>query len=141
MEFQSEALGVLIPLVAVVLSLAIPIVAIICGSIISIRKKNRETELRKAIIDNHVDAESIKLLVEEQKPTSNKFIMLRWGCILLGAGLGASISGLSGYDTESFYFWLPVLAGMGCGMLIAFFIENKMSKNEEQEETDEPQAS
>ena len=139
MEFQSEVLDELIPLAAVVLTLVIPIVAIICGAIISIRKKNRETELRKAIIDNHVDAESIKLLVEEQKPANNKFIMLRWGCILLGAGLGAVVGGL--IDSHiSFYFWITILAGMGCGMLVAFFIENKLSKNENQEETEEPQA-
>lgn len=138
---EIEQIGVLIPLAAVVLSLGIPIVAIICGSIISIRKKNRETELRKAIIENHVDAESIKLLVEEQKQTSDKFTMLRWGCILLGAGLGAAISCMAGFDTKSMYFWLPTLAGMGCGMLVSFFIENKLSKNENQEETDEAKQS
>ncbi|MBO7102441.1 MAG: hypothetical protein J6W02_02025, partial [Bacteroidaceae bacterium] len=105
---------------AVTLSLLIPIVGIICGVIASINKKKRETELRKALIENHTDPESIKLLVEEQEEKTNKFIMLRWGCILLGAGLGAIISGWAGTDPENLYFWLPIVAGMGLGMLISF---------------------
>ena len=39
------------------------------------------------------------------------------------------------------FVWLPTLAGMGCGMLVSFFIENKLSKNENQEETDEAKQS
>ena len=124
---------------AVSLSLLIPIVAIICGVIASINKKKRETELRKALIENHTDPESIKLLVEEQEEKPNKFIMLRWGCILLGAGLGAAISGWAGTDAKDLYFWLPIVAGMGLGMLISFIVETKMTKAEEnQEPTEQP---
>ena len=124
---------------AVSLSLLIPIVAIICGVIASINKKKRETELRKALIENHTDSESIKLLVEEQEEKPNKFIMLRWGCILLGAGLGAAISGWAGTDAKDLYFWLPIVAGMGLGMLISFIVETKMTKAEEnQEPTEQP---
>ena len=122
---------------AVALSLLIPIVAIICGVIASINKKKRETELRKALIENHTDPESIKLLVEEQEEKPNKFIMLRWGCILLGAGLGAAISGWAGTDAKDLYFWLPIVAGMGLGMLISFIIETKMTKAEENQEPTE----
>ena len=63
---------------AVFLSLSIPIVAIISGIVMGIKKKNRETELRKFIIENNVDAERVKLLVEEPEKKSNKFVMLRW---------------------------------------------------------------
>ena len=124
---------------AVTLSLLIPIVAIICGVIASINKKKRETELRKALIENHTDSESIKLLVEEQEEKPNKFIMLRWGCILLGAGLGAAISGWAGTDPKDLYFWLPIIAGMGLGMLISFIVETKMTKDEKnQDPTEQP---
>ncbi len=124
---------------AVTLSLLIPIVGIICGVIASINKKKRETELRKALIENHTDPESIKLLVEEQEEKTNKFIMLRWGCILLGAGLGAAISGWAGTDADNLYFWLPIIAGMGLGMLISFIVETKMTKNEKnQDPTEQP---
>ena len=124
---------------AVAISLLIPIVGIICGVIASINKKKRETELRKALIENHTDPESIKLLVEEQEEKTNKFIMLRWGCILLGAGLGAAISGWAGTDAKDLYFWLPIIAGMGLGMLISFIVETKMTKNEKnQDPTEQP---
>ena len=124
---------------AVTLSLLIPIVAIICGVIASINKKKRETELRKVLIENHTDPESIKLLVEEQEEKTNKFIMLRWGCILLGAGLGAAISGWAGTDAKDLYFWLPIVAGMGLGMLISFIVETKMTKDEKnQDPTEQP---
>lgn len=124
---------------AVTLSLLLPISAIICWAIASIIKKNRETELRKALIENHTDPESIKLLVEEQQEKPNKFIMLRWGCILLGAGLGAAISGWAGTDPDNLYFWLPIVAGMGLGMLISFIVETKMTKDKEnQEPTEQP---
>lgn len=124
---------------AVTLSLLLPISAIICWAIASINKKNRETELRKALIENHTDPESIKLLVEEQQEKPNKFIMLRWGCILLGAGLGAAISGWAGTDPDNLYFWLPIVAGMGLGMLISFIVETKMTKDKEnQEPTEQP---
>ncbi|MBR3530469.1 MAG: hypothetical protein IKN83_03800 [Bacteroidaceae bacterium] len=124
---------------AVTLSLLIPIVAIICGVITSINKKKNETELRKALIENHTDPESIKLLVEEQQEKSNKFIMLRWGCVLLGAGLGAAISGWAGTDPDNLYFWLPIVAGMGLGMLISFIIETKMTKDEKNQDlTEQP---
>ena len=136
-----ESLGVLVPLSAVILSLGIPVVAIICGTILSIRRKNRETELRKAIIENNTDPESIKLLVKEPEKKSSTFTMLRWGCILLGAGLGALIPYLNGItDTGSLRFWLPIIAGMGCGMLIAFVIEYKLTKKNQQQKEPEQEA-
>ncbi len=132
----------LIPLVAVILSLGLPIAGIICWSIVSIRTKNRETELRKAIIENHVDAESIKLLIEEKEKTSNKFTMLRWGCILLGGGIGAFFSKVifGGVDISDFVFWLPIISGMGLGMLVAFVIEWKLSKKEDEKMEEETKA-
>ena len=136
-----ESLGVLVPLSAVILSLGIPVVAIICGTILSIRRKNRETELRKAIIENNTDPESIKLLVKEPEKKSSTFTMLRWGCILLGAGLGALIPYLNGItDNGSLRFWLPIIAGMGCGMLIAFVIEYKLTKKNQQQKEPEQEA-
>lgn len=124
---------------AVALTLIIPIVAIICSAIASINKKKRETELRKALIENHTDPESIKLLVEEQQEKSDKFSMLRGGCILLGAGLGAIISGFAGTNPDNLYFWLPIVAGMGFGMLISFVVETRMTKDDQHPDpTDQP---
>ena len=114
---------------AIVLTLSIPLVAIAGSFFVAIKKKNRETELRKAIIENHVDADSIKLLIKEQGERKHPFSMLRWGCILLGAGLGALTCALAGMTPKhSIYFWMTILAFMGIGMLISFTIELKLQK-------------
>lgn len=127
-------------LIAIVFSLSIPIVAIICVFIAAIKKKNSETELRKAIIENHVDPESIKLLVEEpDKKTSNKFTYLRRGSILVGGAIGAMICAYNSIGATEVYFWAYVLGGMGLGMLTAFVIETQMTKNEKPEEDDSEQ--
>ena len=52
---------VLISTFAVVLSLSIPIVAIVMVFITIIKKKNRDTELRLALIQQGTDAETAKL--------------------------------------------------------------------------------
>ena len=54
-------------LFAIVLSLFIPIVAIVMVFITSIKKKNRDTELRLALIEKGADPETAKLLIEEQE--------------------------------------------------------------------------
>ena len=120
-------------ILAIVLSLSIPIVAIIGGIVSGIKKKNREIELRKMIIENNVDAERIKMLVEEhEKKGENKFVMLRWGCILSCAGLTIFICLLmfGQINTNSILFWFLVAFGMGIGMLISFLIEMHMTKKE-----------
>ncbi len=125
-----------VEILAVGLSLLIPIVAIIGSVILSIRKKNRDTELRKAIIENHVEPESIKLLIEERAQKSDRFTMLRWGCILLGGGIGAIISHHIGSSTNSLPYWIPIIAGMGLGMLIAFVIEYQLTKQKDKSSED-----
>ena len=121
-------------IVAIICTVGIPVVAIICGTILSIRRKNHETELRKALIEHNTDPESIKLLVSEPTKKNNTFTMLRWGSTLLGAGLGALISALTGITATSLYFYMPIIAGMGCGMLIAFVIEYKLTKKNQAQE-------
>ena len=127
---------------AVFLSLGIPIVAIISGIVMGIKKKNRETELRKFIIENNVDAERVKLLVEEPEKKSNKFVMLRWGCILTFGGLATLVYYFIrlNVDPSDMLFWFFLALGMGIGMLVSFLIEMRMTKKEHQSETTEEEA-
>lgn len=121
--------------VAVVLAMSIPIVAIVMSMVAFMRRKKLETELRKAIVENHVEPESIKLLVEEpDKRNTNKFAYLRRGCILVGAGIAAFIANCFRVETFSINFLMSILGGMGVGMLIAFIIEVQMEKKERAEE-------
>ncbi|MBR0524075.1 MAG: hypothetical protein IJK09_03870 [Prevotella sp.] len=121
---------------AVFLSLSIPIVAIISGIVMGIKKKNRETELRKFIIENNVDAERVKLLVEEPEKKSNKFVMLRWGCILTFGGLATLVYYFIrlNVDPSDMLFWFFLALGMGIGMLVSFLIEMRMTKKEKESE-------
>ena len=117
---------------AIVLSLSIPIVAIVMGIMSDIKKKQRDTELRLALIQAGTDAETTKALLKEQEKKPNKFITLRWGCVLAGAGLGALCNGLAGVSSDDIYFWIAIAAGMGLGLLIAFIIEYKLTKKDQQ---------
>ena len=118
---------------AIVLSLSIPIVAILMGFITEIKKKRCDTELRLALIQAGTDAETAKILIEEQQKKHNKYSSLRWGCILLGLGLGALCSYFLNVNPEREYFWLIIAAGMGIGLLASFVIEYKLMKKEPQE--------
>ncbi|MBR3010789.1 MAG: hypothetical protein IKH91_08250 [Prevotella sp.] len=120
---------------AIVLSLSIPIVAIIFGAIMSIRKKQSETELRKLLIENHTDIETAKALIEEKEKKSNKYSSLRWACILIGLGVGAFADFLLGIvPHDGVYFWIIIAFGIGLGLLVSFFVELKLQKNEAKEE-------
>ena len=120
---------------AIVLSLTIPIVAIIFGSIIAIRKKQSETELRKLLIENNTDLETAKALIEEKEKKSNKYSSLRWACILIGLGIGAYADFLLGLNSvDGIYFWIIIAFGIGLGLLVSFFVELKLQKNEAKEE-------
>ena len=125
----------LTPIFAVVLSLSIPIVAIVMVFITSIKKKNRDTELRLALIQQGTDADTAKLLIEEQAEKHDKYSSLRWACILIGMGLGALVDALLGLPPKhNIYFWLIIAAGMGIGLLISFIVEYKLMKKEQQEQ-------
>lgn len=119
---------------AIVLSLSIPIVAIIFGTKASIRKKQSETEVRRLIIENHTDLETARALIEEKDRKSNKYISLRWACILIGVGVGTLADYLLGLSPQGdIYFWLVIAFGVGLGMLVSFFVELKLQqKNDSQ---------
>ncbi len=127
----------LIGFFAVILSLSIPIVAIVMVFITSIKKKNRETQLRLALIEKGTDPETAKLLIEEHEEKHNKYSSLRWACVLIGMGLGALIDALLGIAPKhNIYFWLIIAAGMGIGLLISFIVEYKLTKKEQQEQSE-----
>ena len=124
-------------LFAIVLSLSIPIVAIVMVFITNIKKKSRDTEIRLALIQQGTDAETAKLLIEEQAEKHNKYSSLRWACVLIGLGLGALVDALIGLPPKhNIYFWLIIAAGMGIGLLISFIVEYKLTKKEQQKKSE-----
>lgn len=125
------------PLMAIILSLGIPIVAIIGGFISSIRKNQNETELRRLIIENQTDIETAKALIAEPDKKANKFGTLRGACVLLGIGLGALVNYLLNVTMagpEGIYFWILLAFGVGLGLLVSFLVEMKLQKKMKNEE-------
>lgn len=122
---------------AIVLSLSIPIVAIVMGIISSIKKKNAEVELRRLIIENHTDMETAKQLIEQHEPKTNKFVSLRWACVLIGMGCGTLIDyllGLNPYGNMKIYFGVIIAFGIGLGLLASFLVEWKLREKDTPEQ-------
>lgn len=121
-------------LAAIVLSLSIPIIAIVMVFTNEIKKKQRDTELRLALIQAGTDADTAKLLIEEQTKKHSKYGTLRTGCFFLGAGLGAMCNALFGVSADDIYFWMTIAGGVGVGLLIAFIIEYWLTKKDGEQE-------
>ena len=122
---------------AIVFSLSIPIVAILMVFISSIKEKKHNTELRLALIQAGTDADTAKLLIEEQSKKHDKYGTLRTGCFFVGGGLGALCNALCGVDARDIYFWMTIAGGVGVGLLIAFVIEYKLSQKEQAKEDED----
>ena len=124
----------MIPLVAVILSLGLPIVVVVMVLIAKMNKEKQQKELRQLIIENKTDPETAKLLIDEpkkaKKPGTIDLGNLRFACMLLGVGLGAGINWLAGISTGGIYFWLIVAFGIGIGMLCSFLVELRLAKKQ-----------
>ena len=127
-------LAVMTPLMAVILSLGIPIVVVIMVFLKKMKKDQQQKEIRQLIIENKTDPETAKLLIDEPKkapkPGTIDVGNLRFACMLLGVGLGAAIDWLADISTKSIYFWLIVAFGVGIGMLCSFLVELRLAKKQ-----------
>lgn len=134
-------MGSLVSILAVALSLGIPLAAVICLAVWKIKDKRMETDLRKTITDAHLDAETAKVLISQPtaKKSPNKYGNLTGGLAFLGMGLGALAASAMGICTSDFNYWVCLAAGMGLGLLASFLVTWKLSakdgeKAEEREE-------
>ena len=133
-------------LVTIVLIFGMPVIAVVMVFLSSMHKKTKDKEVRQLIIENHTDAETAKLLIEEPKKQPRNMgpfnlDNLRAACILLGIGLGACFNWLVSVATKSIYFWLIIACGIGIGLLCSFLIEMHLYKKygrKENEKSEEP---
>ena len=102
------------------------IVAVICSTVTKIRKDKEESRIRQSIIDNHIDPDTPKLLVNK-KPLKNIFTTLRWGLILLFGGIGYFL-GIS--ITSDSFAWVLSGIGVGIALLISFLVEYKLTRKQ-----------
>lgn len=129
----------LVPILAVTLSLGIPLAAVICLAVWKIKDKRMETDLRKEITNAHLDAETAKVLISrpaaKTKKERNMYGNLTGGLMFVGMGLGALAAGIAGIDTKDFNYWVFLAAGIGVGLLASFLITWKLSsKNKDKDE-------
>ena len=123
---------VLVPIISVILALGLPIVVMVMFFVSKMKKDRQKKEIRQMIIENNVDPETAKLLIDEPKKERKvgQFDLgtLRTACVLLGAGLGALLTALVDTSTGGFYFWFIIAFGIGLGLLCSFLIEMYLFK-------------
>ena len=132
MEFFESLVG----LVTVVLIFGLPVIGVVMAIVAKMHKQKQQRELRQMIIENHTDAETAKVLVDEPKKQPRKLgginlDTLRGACVLLGLGFGALINWLleqCGQQVSNIYFWLILAFGIGVGLLVSFLVEMKLYK-------------
>ena len=132
MEFFESFTG----LVAVVLIFGLPVIGVVMAVVAKMHKNKQQRDLRQLIIENHTDAETAKVLVDEPKKQPRKLgginlDTLRGACVLLGLGFGALINWLleqCGQQVSNIYFWLILAFGIGVGLLVSFLVEMKLYK-------------
>lgn len=120
----------LVPVIAVIMSLGIPMLVIIGATQSYINKKNRETEIKRLIIENNIDVERAKMLIEETKPNENKYANLRNGAFFLGVGLG-TLTNHFFIHGDMIVMVLTIAGFIGLSLLAAFVVEYKMRQRDE----------
>ena len=123
-------MGEIIPLIAIIMSLAIPMVVIIAATQTSINKKNREADIKRLIVENNIDIERAKLLIEEVKPKDKKYDSLRAGALFLGVGLGTLANHFLIHG-DMIVMVLTIAGFIGLSLLAAFVVEYKMRQRDE----------
>lgn len=124
----------LVGLFAIVLTLMIPIVAIVFSMIKKVSKSKLDNELRLEIVrSGNTSPEVVKELLKtpEKKASDNKIVALRWGCALVGVGLAALVCHLTGLGFGSAYTYAYLILGCGVGLIGAVIVEMVLGKKNE----------
>ena len=129
----------LIGIFAVVLTLTIPIVAIVLSMVKKVTRNKLDNNLRLEIVrSGNSSPEVVKELLKtpEKKASDNKIVALRWGCALAGMGLAALVCHILEIDYDDIYMWMYLVLGCGLGLIISFVVEMVLNKQVEKEKTE-----
>lgn len=124
----------LIGIFAVVLTLAIPIVAIVLSMVKKVTRNKLDNDLRLEIVrSGNSSPEVVKELLKtpEKKASDNKIVALRWGCALAGMGLAALVCHILEIDYDDIYMWMYLILGCGVGLIGAVIVEMVLGKKNE----------
>lgn len=124
----------LIGIFAVVLTLTIPIVAIVLSMVKKVTRNKLDNDLRLEIVrSGNSSPEVVKELLKtpEKKASDNKIVALRWGCALAGMGLAALVCHILEIDYDDIYMWMYLILGCGVGLIGAVIVEMVLGKKNE----------
>lgn len=119
---------------AVVLTLTIPIVAIVLSMVKKVTRNKLDNNLRLEIVrSGNSSPEVVKELLKtpEKKASDNKIVALRWGCALAGMGLAALVCHILEIDYDDIYMWMYLILGCGVGLIGAVIVEMVLGKKNE----------
>ncbi|MCR5078009.1 MAG: hypothetical protein K6A82_08250 [Prevotella sp.] len=129
-----------IGLAAVILSLSCGLLAIGGLVIVFYSRNKNERMVKQAIVENHVDAETARLLVtrfEDEQWKSDPYKNLRAACALLGMGVGYALTWLLHLQPhDGVGFWIVIAVGLGLGLLISFFMETYLDRKKAEKKVD-----
>ena len=123
-------MGEIIPLIAIIMPLAIPMVVIMVATQKSFNKKTREADIKRLIVQNNIDIERAKLLIEQTKPHDKTSDSLRNGAFFLGVGLGTLANHFLIHG-DMIVMVLTIAGFIGLSLLAAFVVEYKMRQRDE----------
>ena len=136
--------GTIQNVLAIVLSLAIPIVLIVGIIYAYVSKNHNAYRLRSEVLHSQLDPQTVALLLQKSgKPSSEQknYATLRTALCFIFMGVGALVA--HAFFSSGLMFWLIVGMSIGVGLLISFIIEWRLSNRRPAGDTsadDEPVA-
>lgn len=120
--------GTIQNVLAIVLSLAIPIVLIVGIIYAYVSKNHNAYRLRSEVLHSQLDPQTVALLLQKSgKPSSEQknYATLRTALCFIFMGVGALVA--HAFFSSGLMFWLIVGMSIGVGLLISFIIEWRLS--------------
>ena len=121
---MSEFFESLVPIIAIIGTIAVPITLIENWAKVKNREKQKDEEVKRLIIEHDIDLERAEMLVHNGVHIrKNPITMLRFGLALVFMGLAVPL--IVVVHLPIYINIIIVSAGMGLGLLLSFIIEMK----------------
>lgn len=126
-----EVLAVLIPIIAILSTVALPLIV---GSILIFNKINSTHKERMGLIQQGIIPPDAPKRQPKQQTTPNRYVSLRNGIILISLGIGfiAGFLGIKylviGEDNPFFFFAASIVLFLGIGFLVFFMITRNVKE-------------
>ena len=126
-----EVLAVLIPIIAILSTVALPLIV---GSILIFNKINSTHKERMGLIQQGIIPPVTPKPKPKQQTTPNRYVSLRNGIILISLGIGfiAGFLGIKylviGEESPIFFFAASILLFLGIGFLVFYLITRNVKE-------------